>query len=110
MLATVACRLAGVHLNISCASVLPWSHELDVITGARTVVEDEVSLIARLYEMSGGTMRIWGDYDVARFAPSEIGNIPIVRPQVIANGRVEFLNYVREQSMTQIVHRYGNII
>ena len=55
-------------------------------------------------------MRIAGDFDEAQFAPAEIGNIPIIDAHVILNGRIELLNYLKEQSVTETVHRYGNII
>jgi RHH-type proline utilization regulon transcriptional repressor/proline dehydrogenase/delta 1-pyrroline-5-carboxylate dehydrogenase len=59
--------------------------------------------------MKGGTLRFFGDYDEFKFAPSEIGNLPIIKPQALANGRIELLNYLKEQSVTETVHRYGNI-
>ena len=60
--------------------------------------------------MKGGTMRILGECDPTSLAPEKIGNIPVVRPNVLANGRIELLNHLKEQSITEIVHRYGNIV
>ena len=54
-------------------------------------------------------MRIFGDYDEFKFAPAEIGNIPIIPATALANGRIELLNYLKEQSVSETVHRYGNI-
>jgi hypothetical protein len=73
-------------------------------------VETDAALATRLASMKWGSLRIVGQYDAATFAPGVIGNVAIVRAQVLANGRLELLNYLREQSMTAIVHRYGNII
>ncbi len=109
-MAAVACKLAGVNLTVSCDSMIEWSHEFDMITGAGSVVEDNRTAVLRLAKMTNGSIRFIGPPDFDAFAPSKIGNVPVIRGQPLANGRIELLNYVREQSMTQIVHRYGNII
>lgn len=105
----IACRLAGVKLKVSLADNVPWVSSLKT-AGAEVVVEAEEALANRLASMTGGSIRFLGDYDVQVMAPSKIGNTPIVRRDVLANGRLELLNYVREQSMTELVHRYGNIV
>ena len=106
----VACRLAGTKLMLSLGSELPWSREFRSLTGCEVVTESAESLATRLGKMTGGTVRFMGEYDAQVMAPDVIGNLPIVRSEVLANGRIEMLNYLREQSMTQIVHRYGNIL
>ena len=74
------------------------------------VVETDAELVEYLKSQRSGSLRIIGDYDVNEFAPSVIGNIPIIQPNVFANGRIELLTYLREQSVSETVHRYGNII
>jgi RHH-type proline utilization regulon transcriptional repressor/proline dehydrogenase/delta 1-pyrroline-5-carboxylate dehydrogenase len=44
------------------------------------------------------------------FSPEKIGNIPVLSSPVLANGRLELLNHLREQSISETVHRYGNIV
>ena len=73
------------------------------------MVESDEELVARLKSMTGGTLRIFGDYDVFKYSPAEIGNLPIIAPSALANGRIELLNYLKEQSISETVHRYGNI-
>ena len=37
------------------------------------------------------------------------GGLRVVRDEVLANGRLEFRHYLREQSVSETVHRYGNV-
>ncbi|MGI9517748.1 MAG: aldehyde dehydrogenase family protein, partial [Pirellulaceae bacterium] len=108
--AVVACRLCGVRLMVSLADKTAWADGLADKARIKVQVETDEQLARRLSQMTGGTLRIIGDYDAQVYAPKVIGNLPIVRSEVLANGRVELLNYLREQSMTEIVHRYGNIV
>jgi len=95
---------------VSSASDPSWSREFRSLTGCEWVTESETELAGRLAKMSGGSIRMIGSYDADIMAPAKIGNVPLVRSEVLANGRIELLNYLREQSMTEIVHRYGNIV
>ncbi len=38
------------------------------------------------------------------------GNLEIVDWPVLANGRIELLHYLREQTLSEPRHRYGNIM
>ncbi len=73
-------------------------------------IESDARLVEYLKTQSSGSMRIVGDYDIEQYAPSVIGNVPIIQPTVFANGRIELLTYLREQAVSETVHRYGNII
>ncbi|MEG0025401.1 MAG: hypothetical protein RR719_08675, partial [Akkermansia sp.] len=44
-----------------------------------------------------------------RSLANESGMTILDRP-ILANGRLELLNYLREQTLTQSLHRYGNMI
>lgn len=44
----------------------------------------------------GGMMRIFGKFYEFKFAPAEIGNIPVNEPFALANGHLELLNYLTE--------------
>ncbi|MFK7770086.1 MAG: proline dehydrogenase family protein [Mariniblastus sp.] len=113
-LIALACRTAskenaevGLHVSV------PFENELlsrfAKATSCELVVETDDELVERLSWMKGGTMRIFGEYNEFQFAPSKIGNIPILPPTAYANGRIELLNYLKEQSISETVHRYGNI-
>lgn len=106
----LACRVTGVPMTISVSKANAELTKIAQIAKASIVSETDQQLAQRLKATKGGTLRILGEYEPQVFAPSVIGNIPIIEPHVFANGRLELLNYLREQSMTQTVHRYGNIV
>jgi RHH-type proline utilization regulon transcriptional repressor/proline dehydrogenase/delta 1-pyrroline-5-carboxylate dehydrogenase len=106
----VACRTVGCDLQISVSDKIDWATIIANGDGIELTVETEQKLVDRLKKMKGGTLRFVGEYDIHQYAPKEIGNIPIIESPVLCNGRIELLNYLKEQSVTEIVHRYGNII
>ena len=110
-MSVIANLTIGSKLQISCDALPSWLNQLfRQLTKVECVTESGSQLAKRLSEKRGGTLRIVGDYDPHVFAPKVIGNIPIINPTMFANGRIELLNYLKEQSITETVHRYGNII
>jgi RHH-type proline utilization regulon transcriptional repressor/proline dehydrogenase/delta 1-pyrroline-5-carboxylate dehydrogenase len=107
---TIACATVGTNLKISLPAGVSWGDLLARVAGVEVVVESESKLVERLKQLKGGTLRIVGEFDEHQFAPAEIGNIPIIDACVLANGRIELLNYLKEQSVSETVHRYGNIV
>ena len=106
----IACKTVGTHFCVSLPGSAPWAELLARVAGVEITVETESQLVNRLKVLNGGTLRIRGDFDENQFAPKEIGNIPMIEGSALANGRVELLNYLKEQSITETVHRYGNIV
>ena len=109
-LALLACQTTGVRFELSAPEKLDWLSRLCEIAKVDYRVETVEQCTQWLSQHQGGTLRVLGVFDPQQFAPAIIGNIPIIAPTVTANGRLELLNYLKEQSMTQTVHRYGNII
>jgi RHH-type proline utilization regulon transcriptional repressor/proline dehydrogenase/delta 1-pyrroline-5-carboxylate dehydrogenase len=108
-LIALACKTAETDLLISSAEASEELSRFAKATGASLSIESDDELVSRLKGLKGGTLRIFGDYDEFKFSPTEIGNIPIIQPSALANGRIELLNYLKEQSISETVHRYGNI-
>lgn len=109
--ALAACTVGLKELRISLASDYGMIQKLHEILPNITVrVESDEDVVEFLKAHSSGSARIIGDYDKQQFAPSVIGNVPLIQPTVFANGRIELLTYLREQSISETVHRYGNII
>jgi RHH-type proline utilization regulon transcriptional repressor/proline dehydrogenase/delta 1-pyrroline-5-carboxylate dehydrogenase len=108
-LIALACKTAETDLLISSAEASDQLSRFAKATGASLTIESDDELVSRLKGLKGGTLRIFGDYDEFKFSPTEIGNIPIIQPSALANGRIELLNYLKEQSISETVHRYGNI-
>ena len=112
-LVLVACLTTGTNLEFSLqANNESLSKLLDQLKpmafSHRVETMDEFAV--RLNTLKGGSIRVVGSYDANSIAPERIGNIPVVDSQVLANGRIELLNYLKEQSVTETVHRYGNIV
>lgn len=113
ILALIATATTGTVLHVSASQGSDGLNRLRQQLGAERfsfTIEPIADLAKRLANLKGGTMRVVGSYSPADLAPKLIGNIPIVRSNVLANGRIELLNYLKEQSITEIVHRYGNIV
>ena len=108
-LIALACQTVGTQLLLSATQL---DHELVRFAksvGAKVVFETNEELVDRLREMKGGTLRFFGACDRSQFSPSAIGNLPILNSTALANGRIELLNYLKEQSISETVHRYGNL-
>jgi RHH-type proline utilization regulon transcriptional repressor/proline dehydrogenase/delta 1-pyrroline-5-carboxylate dehydrogenase len=109
VLAALTC---GAPLTVSLSpdrDDLDWLAELSTV---QVVVEDEASLIARLG--AGDTvydrLRALAPLSTAlRRALNETG-ISVIDAPVLANGRLELRYYLREQVLSQTVHRYGNVM
>ena len=96
-------------------SLSPDRDDWDWLTDLSTVqvmVEDETSLITRLSEPNAGYDRLRGlgpQSTPLRRALNAAG-ISVVDVPVLANGRLELRYYLREQALSQTVHRYGNVM
>ncbi len=106
----IACQITGCTLQVSQEDSFDWVESLGGVSAAQVFTESHAELLGRLSKNKGGSLRIIGDYDPGDFAPAEIGGNPIVDAHVVANGRIELLHLLKEQSITETVHRYGNIV
>jgi RHH-type transcriptional regulator, proline utilization regulon repressor / proline dehydrogenase / delta 1-pyrroline-5-carboxylate dehydrogenase len=88
---------------------LDWLADLSAV---QVVIEDEASLIARLG--AGDTvydrLRAIGPLSTTLRRALNTAGISVVDVPVLANGRLELRYYLREQALSQTIHRYGNII
>jgi RHH-type proline utilization regulon transcriptional repressor/proline dehydrogenase/delta 1-pyrroline-5-carboxylate dehydrogenase len=105
----MAAKITGTQLLISIDAESGSQPKLENFS-SDIVVETDQSLVASLAKLRGGSMRICGTFDAEIYRPAAIGNIPIFNPAVLSNGRLELLKYLREQSVTETIHRYGNIV
>jgi RHH-type proline utilization regulon transcriptional repressor/proline dehydrogenase/delta 1-pyrroline-5-carboxylate dehydrogenase len=104
----LAAAIAGTALRISLADSRPWLAPL----GISAVVEDEPTLVGRLAkETSVGWcgMRAPGASPALKAAAIAAG-IRLVDHPVLLNGRLELLWLLREQSVSETRHRYGNVM
>ena len=123
----LACLVTGTQLDISVGESVDresveWAcgiesvvHQTSHCIGDRRIYpavhcESDSELSKRLQSIKDGTVRFLGDWDTCLFSPATIGNIPVLASQVLSNGRIELLSHLREQAISETVHRYGNIV
>ena len=109
VLAALTCE-ASLTISLS-----PDRDDLDWLAELSTVMvmaEDDLSLITRLNagDVVYDRLRALGPLSTAlRRALNEMG-ISVIDAPVLANGRLELRYYLREQALSQTIHRYGNIM
>jgi RHH-type proline utilization regulon transcriptional repressor/proline dehydrogenase/delta 1-pyrroline-5-carboxylate dehydrogenase len=97
----------GTRLTVSLSAPRPWLEK----AGVAAIVEDEAALCQRLMTAT----RVWygvrapGASPALKAAAIEAG-LRLVDAPVLTNGRLELLWLLREQSVTETLHRYGNIM
>ena len=86
-----------------------WLADLSPV---QVIVEDEASLIARLNAPDAvyDRLRALGSLSTALHRVLNAAGISVVDVPVLANGRLELRYYLREQALSQTVHRYGNLM
>jgi RHH-type proline utilization regulon transcriptional repressor/proline dehydrogenase/delta 1-pyrroline-5-carboxylate dehydrogenase len=55
-------------------------------------------------------LRHLGEPSEALLRAAHAAHVPLLRDPVTRNGRLELRYYLREQAMTETLHRYGNIM
>lgn len=106
----LAAQRTGTPLEISVSSTSAWLNQFASQTNVSVNEESLESLQNRLAERRGGTIRVLGTESHLHFDPAVIGHTFVNRDRPYANGRLELLCFLREQSISETVHRYGNIL
>jgi RHH-type proline utilization regulon transcriptional repressor/proline dehydrogenase/delta 1-pyrroline-5-carboxylate dehydrogenase len=100
---------AGVAAEVSLAEGRAW---LGGIEGVKVTVEDQVALCRRIAEWP----RAWDWVLRAPAAPPELwqaavaAGVRLVDHPVVLNGRIELLPLLREQAVSETLHRLGNVL
>ena len=107
--ALAAC-VTGARLTVSLAPDSrrwPWLAEHG---GLELVVEAEAGFVDRLAHPAGAErVRAWDRISTAARAAANSTGVAVVDAPVLANGRLELRWYLREQSISHVLHRYGNV-
>jgi RHH-type proline utilization regulon transcriptional repressor/proline dehydrogenase/delta 1-pyrroline-5-carboxylate dehydrogenase len=109
VLAALTC---AAPLTVSCSSDREdWAWLAD-LRAMRVIVEDEVSLLTRLEarDVVYDRLRALGPLSIPLRRVLNAAGINVVDVPILANGRLELRYYLREQALSQTVHRYGNIL
>ncbi len=104
-------RVANVPLTISLPSgQSPWSW-LGENENTTVVVETESALAERLASPGEAErLRAWESVSTAVRGAANRAGIAVVDAPVLANGRLELRWYLREQTVSRVLHRYGSLI
>jgi len=85
----------------------PWLSEQD---GLEVMVESEPELIARLRGSTGAErLRAIEPPSLELRAAAHRAGITVIDAPVVATGRLELRWYLREQTISRVLHRYGNV-
>jgi RHH-type proline utilization regulon transcriptional repressor/proline dehydrogenase/delta 1-pyrroline-5-carboxylate dehydrogenase len=106
----LAARAAGVPLTVSLPPDSPPAAWLNQCDGVELVVEAEAGFVERLAH-PGDTerLRVWEPISTAARAAAAAIGLTVIDAPVVANGRLELRWYLREQTVSRVLHRYGNV-
>jgi RHH-type proline utilization regulon transcriptional repressor/proline dehydrogenase/delta 1-pyrroline-5-carboxylate dehydrogenase len=106
----LAASAAGVPLTVSLTPESPLPAWLAERGGAAVVVETEAGFVERLaYPADAERVRVWGPLSIAARAAANSVGLTVVDAPVLANGRLELRWYLREQTVSRLLHRYGSV-
>jgi RHH-type transcriptional regulator, proline utilization regulon repressor / proline dehydrogenase / delta 1-pyrroline-5-carboxylate dehydrogenase len=107
----LAACVAGTPLTVSLspdARPWPWLGECDGVTLA---VEAEAGFVERLaHPGAAERLRVWEPISIAARAAAHGTGVTVIDAPVVANGRLELRWYLREQTVSRVLHRYGSVI
>ncbi len=106
----LAACVTGVALMVSLvpdSPPWPWMADGDDI---EVVVEAEAGFVDRLvHSRNAERVRALTPLSTAARAAANAAGLTVIDAPVLANGRLELRWYLREQTVSRVLHRYGNI-
>ena len=107
----LAARVTSVPLTVSLPpdqSPWSWLGEQENIT---VVVDTETALAERVARPGHvERLRTWGPVSTPVRVAAHRAGIALIDATVLANGRLELRWYLREQTISRVLHRYGSLI
>jgi RHH-type proline utilization regulon transcriptional repressor/proline dehydrogenase/delta 1-pyrroline-5-carboxylate dehydrogenase len=107
----MAACVAGTPLTVSLApDAVPWAW-LGECSGVELVVEADAGFVDRLGH-PGEAERVRACEPISAAARSAANGtgLAVIDAPVLANGRLELRWYLREQAVSRVLHRYGNVM
>jgi RHH-type proline utilization regulon transcriptional repressor/proline dehydrogenase/delta 1-pyrroline-5-carboxylate dehydrogenase len=85
-----------------------WLAECD---GVELVVEAEAGFVERLaHPGDAERLRVWEPISTAARAAANGTGVAVIDAPILANGRLELRWYLREQTVSRVLHRYGSLM
>jgi RHH-type transcriptional regulator, proline utilization regulon repressor / proline dehydrogenase / delta 1-pyrroline-5-carboxylate dehydrogenase len=107
----LAASAVGVKLTVSLppdSRPWPWLAEC---SGVELVIEAEAGFVDRLtHPGDAERVRVWQPISAAARAAANGVGLTVIDAPVLANGRLELRWYLREQTVSWVLHRYGNVM
>jgi len=104
LVALIAARTCGVPAVLSLAVGMTLDPKLP---HGEVVAEDVDAFAARIAQFE--RIRCFSPLPMPALAAAHGSHTLVVTGPALSNGRLELRHYVREQSLTQTMHRYGNL-
>jgi RHH-type proline utilization regulon transcriptional repressor/proline dehydrogenase/delta 1-pyrroline-5-carboxylate dehydrogenase len=107
LLAATLCR-TPVSVSLARAAAWPWLDDLSDVS----MVEESAAAFAERLRRGAGVerLRAWRPPDRAVREAAADASIAVIEAPVLASGRLELRWYLREQTISRVRHRYGNIM
>jgi RHH-type transcriptional regulator, proline utilization regulon repressor / proline dehydrogenase / delta 1-pyrroline-5-carboxylate dehydrogenase len=106
----LAASVTGTPLTLSLtpdSASWPWLAECE---GIDLVVEAEAGFVERLARPEDAErLRMWEPISTAARAAANGAGVTVIDAPVLANGRLELRWYLREQTVSRVLHRYGSM-
>jgi RHH-type proline utilization regulon transcriptional repressor/proline dehydrogenase/delta 1-pyrroline-5-carboxylate dehydrogenase len=106
----LAASVLGVPLMLSLPPDPPPWPWLEGLSGVQLAVETEPELAQRLKDPAGAErLRVWETLPAPVRAAANAAGVTVIDAPVLATGRLELRWYLREQVVSRVLHRYGNV-
>jgi RHH-type proline utilization regulon transcriptional repressor/proline dehydrogenase/delta 1-pyrroline-5-carboxylate dehydrogenase len=106
----LAACVAGVPLTVSLPPDSPLWPWLAGWEGVELAVEAEAGFVERLaHPGDAERVRAWTPLSTAARAAANGTGVTVIDAPVLATGRLELRWYLREQTVSQVLHRYGSV-
>ena len=103
LIAVLAAQTCGVSATLSVCQGIGWPIEC-----ADGVTEDDSAFVERLADFE--RVRAFSPLSQSAQVSATAAHTLIVEQPLLLTGRLELRHYLREQTVTQTTHRYGNLI
>jgi RHH-type proline utilization regulon transcriptional repressor/proline dehydrogenase/delta 1-pyrroline-5-carboxylate dehydrogenase len=107
----LAARTCGARVTVSVPPTVGAPAWLRDVSDVSLVQETDAGLVERLQaDAVGDRLRVWEPISTDVRIAANRAHVAVIDWPVLANGRLELRGYLREQTLSHVIHRYGNII